>query len=227
MSVLKYEEKIFRDIKYLIRYPNNYKEGDKYPVIMFFHGAGSRGNDINVLRNNPYFQITDKYEDFPFITVAPLCSANTWFDMFTDLENLVINEACAEFADRRKIYAMGASMGGYAVWQMAMSLPDVFAAVVPICGGGMYWNAGRMVNVPVWAFHGQKDSTVFVEESQKMTEAVKNSGGNSKLTVYPNNNHDAWSDTYANKEVFKWLLEQENTNLQQIKDIYNNSKIYG
>ena len=105
---------------------------------------------------------------------------------------------------------MGASMGGYAVWQLAMSMPEHFAAIVPICGGGMYWNAGRLANLPIWAFHGGKDKYVLPEESQKMVDAVNENGGRAKLTVYPENAHDAWSDTYKNKQVFLWLLENTN-----------------
>ena len=101
---------------------------------------------------------------------------------------------------------MGASMGGYAVWQLAMSMPEYFAAIVPICGGGMYWNAGRLIHVPVWAFHGAKDATVLLEESVKMVEAVNKKGGNAKLTIYPNTKHDSWTATYSNYEVFQWLL---------------------
>jgi predicted peptidase len=118
-------------------------------------------------------------------------------------------------------------MGGYATWQLAMSLPEYFAAIVPICGGGMYWNAGRLVNVPVWAFHGQKDPVVLPEESVKMVEAVKHNGGNARLTLYPENAHDAWSDTYRNPEVFEWLLTNENQNAMKLTEQYKGSDIYG
>ena len=99
-------------------------------------------------------------------------------------------------------------MGGYGAWQLAMSLNDAFAAVIPVCGGGMYWNAGRLKNTPVWAFHGAKDRVVFCEESQKMVNAVNAKGGNAKLTVYPENGHDSWTDTYGNREVWEWMLSQ-------------------
>ena len=224
---MKYEVSQFEHIQYITRYPNDYEPGKKYPVIMFFHGAGGRGTDINVIINNPYFKITDEYTDFPFITVAPQCSTNTWFDMFPTLKRLVLKTVNEEFTDKTRVYAMGASMGGYATWQMAMSIPEVFAAIVPICGGGMYWNAARLVNVPAWAFHGKKDASVFVEESEKMVNAVNKRGGNAKLTIYPETEHNAWSDTYSNPEVFEWLLTNENNNAAELIDIYNNSKFFG
>lgn len=221
------EIKQFEKLTYLLKFPKDYKEGEKYPVIFFLHGAGGRGDDIEILKTNPFFSITNKYEDFPFIVAAPQCCTNTWFDAFETLKRLTLAIYNSDFTDRRHFYAMGASMGGYATWQLAMSMPDLFAAIVPVCGGGMYWNGGRLVNVPVWAFHGAKDNCVFPEESQRMVDAINNCGGNAKLTIYPDNAHDAWGDTYKNRDVFEWLLSNENTNEKQIEDYYKDSKIYG
>ena len=118
-------------------------------------------------------------------------------------------------------------MGGYATWQLAMSMPDCLAAIVPICGGGLYWNASRLANVPVWAFHGAKDPTVLLEESVKMVDAVNRTKGEAKLTVYPENGHDAWSDTFRNPDVFAWLLKQKKKSDKPCCDGYNNSEKYG
>lgn len=225
--MMRKEIRSWKNMQYVVRYPKGYLEGKKYPVILFLHGAGSRGTDINLLLNNPFFQLTDIDLELPFVTVAPQCSANTWFDLFETLERFVKELAVMPFVDSSKIYLIGASMGGYATWQLAMSLPEYFAAIVPICGGGMYWNAGRLVNVPVWAFHGQKDTVVFSEESAKMVEAVKRSGGDARLTMYPENAHDAWSDTYRNPKVFEWLLTNENQNAMNLTDKYEGSDIYG
>ncbi len=221
------EEMIYNNVRYLVRYPNGFDKNKKYPILLFFHGAGTRGTNINALKSNPFFAITDKYADFPFVTIAPLCTENTWFDMFEGIKSLVKEITNMPFADSERIYLIGASMGGYATWQLAMSMPEYFAAIVPICGGGMCWNAARLQNVPVLAFHGAKDKTVSVEESVKMVDAVNKHGGNAKLTIYPENTHDAWSDTYSNYEVFEWLLTHTNKNTNQIKDEYNNSNIYG
>lgn len=224
---MKKEVLQFEGMKYLICYPNGYSENMKYPIIFFLHGAGSRGKDIQLLESNPYFRITEKIANFPFITIAPLCHTNTWFDIFEKLERFIFHCIQLKFVDTDKIYLMGASMGGYATWQLAMSIPECFSAIVPICGGGMYWNAGRLINVPVWAFHGQKDITVLVDESKKMVDAVNNAGGKAKLTIYPENGHDAWSDTYSDLEVYSWLLSNENKNTVTIIDKYNNSRSFG
>ena len=194
------------DLQYAVKYPKNFKSSKKYPTLLFLHGAGTRGNDISKVTEGVFFEELEKHGELPFITVAPLCSEDTWFDMWERLERLVVQIASLPEVDKNRMYVMGASMGGYATWQLAMSMPEYFAAIVPICGGGMYWNAERLKNVPVWAFHGALDAVVFPEESQKMVDKVNKRGGNAKLTVYPENAHNAWSDTYGNRKVFEWLL---------------------
>ncbi len=195
-------------MQYLIQYPKDFSASGTYPALFFFHGAGTRGTDMGNLTDNLFFEYYERHGDLPFVVIAPLCSENTWFDMWERIKRLVLHVTSLPFIDADHVYAMGASMGGYATWQIAMSMPEVFAAIVPICGGGMYWNASRLRNVPVWAFHGALDETVRCEESQKMVDRV-NKRGNARLTVYPDAKHDSWSATYANREVFEWLLSNK------------------
>ena len=201
------EERKICNLRCLIRYPKSFTEDNQYPLLIFLHGAGTRGSDFGLFANGPFVQYTGEYSDFPFVVAAPLCEENTWFDVWEHLKNFVKETVNFPFIDKSRVYIMGASMGGYATWQLAMSIPEYFAAIAPICGGGMYWNAGRLVHTPIWAFHGQKDHVVFVEESVKMVNAVNNNGGNAKLTIYSDRDHDAWTDTYSNPEVFAWLLQ--------------------
>ena len=214
-------------LKCIIKYPKKISQDEKNPLIIFLHGAGSRGNTTEKLVTNPFFVLTENQKDFPFVVIAPLCSENTWFDMFEKLQNLVIEAEKLSYVEKNRIYLMGASMGGYATWQLAMSMPEHFAAILPICGGGMYWNAARLAKLPVWAFHGAKDTVVFPEESQKMVNAVNKSGGNAKLTVYSECDHDSWSNTYSNPEVFSWLLEHKRAETIELNDQYNNSEMFG
>ncbi len=224
---MKMDVSKFKGMEYVTAYPEGYRAEKKYPVIIFLHGAGSRGNDITIVKRNALFEAAKQYEPFPFVMVAPQCSENTWFDMFERLKELVIKVSEAPFTDKQRIYLTGNSMGGYATWQLAMSMPEYFAAIVPLCGGGMYWNAWRLANVPVWAFHGEKDDVVFAEESKKMVDAVNASGGNAKLTLYPEHGHDVWTDTYSNYAVFEWLLSHRNGNAQAIEEQYNDATKYG
>ena len=131
------EEMSFSDVRCLIHYPKGFSEDRKYPLLLLFNGAGSRGDAINVIANGLFFRTAAQSENFPFVVVAPLCTENTWFDMWERLMGMVKQTAALPFVDRERMYMLGASMGGYATWQMAMSMPEYFAAIVPICGGGM------------------------------------------------------------------------------------------
>ena len=91
----------------------------------------------------------------------------------------------------------------------------------------MYWNVERLIHMPVWAFHGKKDSTVFVEESVKMVERLNRKGGSAKLTVYEDNGHNVWDDTFTNPEVFEWLLAQKKGSAEQTENKFGDSKLYG
>lgn len=217
----------FEEMNYILKLPKNFDECKKYPVILLLHGAGTRGTDIELLKEQSYFIHTEKLENFNFITVAPQCSEETWFDMFEKLKRFILCIYNERFTDKERFYVTGASMGGYAAWQLIMSMPQIFAAAVPICGGGMYWDAARLVNVPVWAFHGAKDEVVFSEESIKMVNAVNNAGGNARLTIYPENDHNAWDDTYSNPKVYEWLLMHKNKNTAAIVNNYNDSRLFG
>ena len=221
------QRSFFESLEYLIDFPEDYKEGKRYPVVVFLHGAGTRGNDIAVLERNSFMAVNKRYSEFSFITVAPHCKEGVWFDHFETLKRFVLAVANADYADASRIYLVGNSMGGYGTWQLGMSMPETFAAIIPICGGGMYWNAHTLVNVPVWAFHGDRDSIVSCDESKKMVDAVNRAGGCAKLKIYTNTDHDSWTATYNNREVFEWLLSQRNQNVKALVDSYSSNQDFG
>lgn len=195
----------FKSLNYVADFPEGYN-GEKMPVIIHVHGAGGRGTDINLIKEHYIYKALHELDDRRFIVVAPQCCADTWFELFEELiefADMIRNEA---YADTKRVYLAGSSMGGYTTWQLAMSRPEWFAAIVPVCGGGMYWNAPRLRDVPVWAHHGLLDPVVNVEESIKMVNAVNRAGGNAKLTVYEKVQHDSWIPTFSNPEVYDWLL---------------------
>ena len=222
-----YSEKELCGLRYVEAVPQNFDKNKKYPLILSIHGAGTRGSDISLLYESTLFEYANKNPDFPFVVIAPLGEEDTWFESYERLVNFTKQVAGLSYIDSERVYLTGASMGGYITWQLAMTLPEYFAAIVPICGGGMYWNAGRLKNVPVWAFHGALDKVVFPEETLKMVTKVNDCGGNAKITIYPHNDHNAWTDTYNNSEVYEWLLSYKNENELELKNIYADAKKFG
>ena len=140
--------------------------------------------------------------------MSPQCPINdSWTDKVEVLINLLDDIVARYNVDTERIYLTGLSMGGYGSWALAAEYPERFAAVAPICGGGNRIMAFRLKNVPVWAFHGAKDSVVPLKQSEEMVKAIKARGGDAKLTVYPDTGHDSWTKTYKNKELYDWFLK--------------------
>ncbi len=220
-----YEEQ-YRNLRYIITKPENYVEGQKYPAIIFFHGAGTRGEDMEVLKGNSFYALSMCRLGECF-TFAPLCSSDSWFDIFEQSLDFCEHISHLDAIDCNRVYLIGNSMGGYAVWQLAMSKPELFAGIVPICGGGMYWNGARLKNMPIWAFHGEDDDCVHMEESVRMVDSINWNGGSAKLTLYPNTGHDSWTQTYNNPEVFEWLFAQRKGSNETLRTEFNDAKTYG
>ncbi len=199
-------------IEYIEKMPA--QPAEKMPVLISLHGAGTRRTSLDYLLNDiPVMRSVYLREDSPFLVIRPLCHANTWFEIFQDLQSLVNAIAARPDVDPRRICLMGASMGGYGAWQLAMTMPDTFAAVVPICGGGMYWDAAQLRTTPVWAFHGALDPTVRVEETLKMVAAINSNPDciPAKLTILENVYHDACNAVLESLEVREWMLAQRKT----------------
>jgi len=155
-------------------------------------------------------KLVEAGQQFPFVIVSPQCPKDKMWEPF-ELTAL-LDEIVEKYkVDQDRIYVTGQSMGGFGTWSLAAHSPNRFAAIVPICGGGETIWARRLANLPVWVFHGAKDPTVPLEMSEKMVEALKKKGGNPKFTVYPEAKHDAWTETYANPELYEWLLQQKRT----------------
>lgn len=200
---------------YYLHLPKNYNQeiGEKWPLIIFLHGAGERGNGENELYRVKKHGITKYIEsngDIPFIVICPQCPENSFWTMQIENLNFLLDEVINDYkVDTHRIYLTGMSMGGYGTWYYAMAYPDRFAAIAPICGGGLVWNADVLKNIPVWAFHGEEDTTVPYTESEQMVKALQKCGGNVKFTSYPDTGHDAWTETYKNEELYKWFLKQK------------------
>ena len=195
-----------RELKYLCYSPNT--DGN-LPLIIYLHGAGSRGTELSQLSHAGPIGELEKGRNISARMVAPQCCGNTWFELFETLIDFAENTANESGVDKSRIYLTGVSMGAYAAWQLAMTKPDMFAALVPVCGGGMYWNAARLKNMPVWAFHGALDEVVFPEESVKMVRAINKNGGNAKITMFEKADHNAWDPAFSLDEMWEWMLSQK------------------
>ncbi len=194
-------------VSYLVSLPEGYDpQGDKsYPVLVFLHGSGERGTDLNLVRRHGPPKEVAKGRKFPFIIISPQCPDGQWWDV--DALGGMIKKVERDYKiDRRREYLTGISMGGYGAWAWAIAEPRRFAAVAPICGGGDDSLVDKIRTVPVWAFHGDADQSVPIAEDQKMVDALQDAGGNVKFTVVKGGQHDIWSDIYAGTEIFDWLL---------------------
>ncbi len=209
------------EIDYLLFLPRGYdaKAQKLWPLMLFLHGAGERGTNVwKVATHGPPKNVTSK-PDFPFILVSPQCpEGRIWSN---DQLLLLLEEMIRTYkVDKSRVYLTGLSMGGYGTWSLGLSYPELFAAMVPICGGGEfispYLSSGdkpeALRSLGIWAFHGARDPVVPLAESERMVELSKKLGvREAKLTVYPEAGHDAWTETYKNPELYEWLLEHKRT----------------
>ena len=196
-------------INYLTFLPKHYApRGDKVPLIVFLHGSGERGADLEKVKTWGPPAIVEKDPDFPFMVVSPQVPEGEWWDSYQ--LKVMLDDVLKRYnVDPKRVYLTGISMGGYGAWDFAARYPDYFAAVAPICGGGIPRLATRLKNVPVWVFHGLKDDAVPESESARMVDALKAQGGNVKYTMLPEAGHvQAWVHAYNEAGLFEWFQQQ-------------------
>ena len=194
---------------YTVETPEGYERNiDKqYSLLIFLHGAGERGEDLSVLDIHGPLKLMKEGKKFESIVFAPLCPKNVWWDI--DKLQHTLEEVSKKYRiNEKNIYLTGLSMGGYGTWFWAGQKPDQFKRIAPICGGGDVRDAEKLKDIPIWAFHGGDDKVVLPSASQEMIDAIKSIGGNPKLTIYPNANHDSWTETYDNEEFWTWLMKK-------------------
>lgn len=205
------EEKVFEGLHYLISYPEGFREDQKYPLVIFLHGAGSRGESTKRLHKNFSLAcIRKRQNERGFILLAPHCNGITWNEWMTVLVHLFASFREKPYVDTRRIYLTGNSMGGYGTWAMSALRPEWFAAAMPLAGGGSCGFAKRLVGLPVRTFHGMRDTIVDPMESMMMAKAVNQAGGYAELILFPENEHDIWADVYDDDKNYDWLLSFTN-----------------
>jgi predicted peptidase len=216
------------EYKYQVFVPDNWTKKKKWPVILFLHGAGERGDDGLIQTEVGIGTAIRRYRDrFPAVVVMPQCRKDVWWaDSMADVAMAALEAAQKEFhGDASRIYLTGLSMGGYGTWYLAGKYPGKFAAIAPICGGILvpdkaraqapddnapYVEAAKKIGgkTPVWIFHGGDDPVVPVTESRRMAEAMKAMGGEVHYTEYPGVGHNSWEKAYAEAEFPSWMLSK-------------------
>lgn len=196
---------------YQLFLPEGYSQsGDlRWPLLIFLHGSGERGSDIDQVKVHGPPKIADRHPGFPFVTVSPQLPAGEDWDI-GKLDAMLDAMAGRLSIDRARIYLTGLSLGGHASWRWAAARPARFAAVAPVSGRGDPARACELKDVPVWAFHGDRDDIVAPSGSFAMVEAIHACGGDARLTIYPGTGHDAWTRTYEDSALYYWLLQQIN-----------------
>jgi len=217
------------EFAYRLLGPASITPGTRYPLVIFLHGAGERGNDnLSQLKYFPtWIAEQSARQAHPCFVLAPQCrDEQKWVDVdWSKIEStpqsptptvdmLAVIAALEDTLQREpidpaRIYLTGLSMGGYGSWDLAARMPDRFAAVLPICGGGDEATAAKIKDLPIWCFHGDADTAVRVERSRTMIEALRAAGGAPKYSELAGVGHDSWTPAYRDPDVLTWLFAQK------------------
>jgi predicted peptidase len=207
--------------------PKNYDKTIAYPLVVFLHGMGERGADNQAQLVNgvsELFASDTAMEKYPAFVLAPQCPENedsqigSWSNWepgkpLTTPTRLVLEIVASlqrEFAiDENRLYLGGLSMGGFGTWSIIQEHPEMFAAAFPICGGGDPGKAAPLAQLPLWVFHGVKDSVVPVELSRSMVRAIEQAGGAPGYTQYPDVDHNSWTPAFQEPQLLPWLFAQK------------------
>jgi hypothetical protein len=196
-------------LHYLLIKPQNYNKQKKYPLVLCLPYGGYEAGAANFLSTDGN---RNKYPSFIFIPYCPEGEGWGGIPWYPSQESLVYETISALHEpgiDIKRRYVTGVSRGGFGTWEFICTRPDLFAAAVPVCGGGNPELASKIVNMPIWAFHGSNDKNVPVSGSRDMISAIKKVGGHPRYTEYPYGTHQIWENVSETPEVWKWLFAQK------------------
>jgi len=216
-----------KKLLYRLFKPSGYDDKQKYPLVLFLHGAGERGDDNQAQTKNGVRFFLQNQAKYPCFIIAPQCPGKfQWVDtpwgalkhtmpaqptepMQSTIELLPALQKEFAAIDLKRLYVTGLSMGGFGTWDLVSRFPKKFAAAVPICGGADEAQAPQIAKVPVWVFHGGADDVVKTVRSRNIVAALKAAGGSPKYTEYPGVGHGSWDQAYGESELFPWLFSQK------------------
>lgn len=237
-QVTDFEPKTFADstgqqLQYRILKPANYDSTKSYPLVLFLHGAGERGNDnFSQLKWGVSHFADPKFrERYPAFIVAPqMQEEEVWSQLITSRDTTSFTASMGETptepmrltielleklqdeysVDSNRLYVTGISMGGFGTFDLIQRFPNKFAAAVPVCGGGDLTRAFMLTDMPIWVFHGTNDEVVHPGFSRAMVEAIRIAGGSPGYTEYPDEGHiGAWVQAYSNSHLYEWMFSKE------------------
>lgn len=220
-------------LPYRLLLPEGYKKDRKYPLVIFLHGSGERGNDNEkqLVHGGDLFMNKENRQQYPAIVVFPQCSQRSfWSNVkitgdgnnrafeFTNggtptFPMRLLMELLKDLGGRfsikeQQVYVMGLSMGGMGTFELVNRMPGTFAAAIPICGGANTATAANLSGTKWWVFHGGKDDVVLPKYSEEMVAAMKKNRVDVKFTLFPDANHNSWDATFAQPGLLNWLFSQ-------------------
>ena len=222
-----YKASVGDSLLYNMLFPENFNCGNtkKYPLVLFLHGAGERGNDneVQIIHIKNLFLNKANKEKYACFVIAPQCpKEKKWAEINWKRENSIMpqNQSISMEmtiglidsltkiypVDTKRIYITGLSMGGFGTWDAIARYPEKFAAAIPICGGGDANTATLIKDIPIWAFHGDIDKVVNVSQSRNMVDALKKAGGKPIYTEYKEVGHNSWVNAYKETNLLEWMF---------------------
>lgn len=222
-------------LRYRLLKPIDFNPNKRYPLVVFLHGAGERGDDNTAQLKHGMVEFCkpERRRAFGCYVLAPQCpQEERWADidwtqptvqqpdeasdsmqlLFSVIDSMLEDAA----VDKNRIYITGLSMGGYGTWDAIARRPDFFAAAMPICGGGDPSTAEKIKHVPIACFHGGADDVVVPEKSRVIVQAIREAGGEPQYTEYPDVGHDSWTQTYSNEDNLRWLFQQRRSSASAV-----------
>lgn len=196
------------NLPYRAYLPEGYPEGgsDGYPLLMFLHGAGERGTDLDrIAATGLPRHIEQGGLKLPFVTICPQCPENGWWNEHALLA--LLDQVLRDYdIDETRVYVTGLSMGGKGTWLLADLAPTRIAAILPICAPYTFIDFATLKSMGIWVFHGVMDQVIPAEQSAHMVRMLRHFGCEVQFTAYPDADHDCWTATYGNAAVYDWLL---------------------
>lgn len=198
------------ELDYLLYLPSGYAtaKDQRWPLVIFLHGSGERGSQVNAVRKNGLPYELDRRGTTPYIMVAPQCPAGIRWNI--DVLDAWLTDLLREFrADPNRVIITGLSLGGMGSWEWASAHPKRFAGVIPVCGKIAPEKVVSLKGMPIWAFHGDQDKAVKLADQQAAVDAAKKAGADVRFTIYPGVGHNSWVQAYAEPELEGWILARK------------------